>query len=90
LLRDAAVGSRISNVVQWSSPAALSPSTFEYSPFISNDLVKSNEVIVMIGVASAVIRGVVIFHVAGATIHILLVLAAISLVLHFVRGARTA
>jgi hypothetical protein len=63
--------------------------TFEYSPFISNDLVKSNEGIVMIGVASAVISGVVIFHVAGATIHILLVLAAISLVLDFVRGART-
>jgi hypothetical protein len=34
--------------------------------------------------------GVGVFHVAGGLIHILLVLAAISLVLHFVRGARTA
>jgi hypothetical protein len=34
--------------------------------------------------------GVGVFHVAGAMIHILLVLAVISLVLHFVRGARTA
>jgi len=34
--------------------------------------------------------GVGVFHVAGAMIHILLVLAAISLILHLVRGARTA
>ena len=34
--------------------------------------------------------GVGVFHVAGGLIHILLVLAAISLILHFVRGARTA
>ena len=31
-----------------------------------------------------------VFHVAGGLIHILLVLAVVSLVLHFVRGARTA
>jgi hypothetical protein len=34
--------------------------------------------------------GVGIFHVAGGLIHILLVMAVISLVLHFVRGTRTA
>jgi hypothetical protein len=34
--------------------------------------------------------GVGVFHVAGGLIHILLVLAAVSLILHFVRGARTA
>jgi uncharacterized protein DUF5670 len=31
--------------------------------------------------------GLGVFHVAGAMIHILLVLAVISLILHFVRGA---
>jgi hypothetical protein len=30
------------------------------------------------------------FHVAGGLIHILLVLAVISLIMHFVMGARTA
>lgn len=30
------------------------------------------------------------FHVAGGMIHLLLVIAVISLVLHFVRGSRTA
>jgi len=34
--------------------------------------------------------GVGVFHVAGGLIHILLVMAIISLVLHFVRGTRTA
>lgn len=34
--------------------------------------------------------GVGVFHVAGGLIHILLVLAVVSLVLHFVRGIRTA
>jgi uncharacterized protein DUF5670 len=34
--------------------------------------------------------GVGVFHIAGGLIHILLVLAAVSLILHFVRGARTA
>jgi Family of unknown function (DUF5670) len=34
--------------------------------------------------------GVGVFHVAGGLIHILLVLAVVSLVLHFVRGTRTA
>lgn len=31
-----------------------------------------------------------VFHVAGALIHILLLLALISLIVHFVAGARTA
>jgi hypothetical protein len=30
------------------------------------------------------------FHVAGGLIHILLILAVISLIFHFVRGSRTA
>ncbi len=34
------------------------------------------------------ILGFGVFHVAGALIHILLVLAIISLILHFVRGTR--
>ena len=34
--------------------------------------------------------GFTVFHVAGGLIHILLVLALISLVLHFVRGRRAA
>jgi Family of unknown function (DUF5670) len=33
--------------------------------------------------------GFTVFHVAGALIHLLLVLAVISLILHFVVGART-
>ena len=32
------------------------------------------------------ILGLSVFHVAGGLIHILLVIAAISLILHFVRG----
>ena len=36
------------------------------------------------------IFGFVVFHVAGALIHLLLIIAVISLILHFVRGARTA
>jgi hypothetical protein len=36
------------------------------------------------------IGGFTIFHVAGAFIHILLVLAFISLILHFVAGRTTA
>ena len=31
-----------------------------------------------------------VFHVAGALIHILLIVALISLILHFIRGTRTA
>jgi len=34
--------------------------------------------------------GFLAFHVAGGLIHILLILAVISLVFHFVRGSRTA
>ena len=33
--------------------------------------------------------GFTVFHVAGALIHLLLVLAVISLILHFVMGRRT-
>jgi len=36
------------------------------------------------------IGGFTMFHVAGGLIHLLLVLAVISLVLHFVMGRRTA
>ena len=36
------------------------------------------------------IGGFTIFHVAGGLIHLLLVLAVISLIMHFVMGARTA
>jgi hypothetical protein len=36
------------------------------------------------------VGGFTMFHVAGALIHILLVFAVISLVLHFVMGRRTA
>jgi len=36
------------------------------------------------------ISGMTVFHVAGGLIHILLVLAIISLILHFVMGRRTA
>ena len=35
------------------------------------------------------IGGFTVFHVAGGLIHVLLVLAIISLVLHFVLGSRT-
>jgi hypothetical protein len=34
--------------------------------------------------------GFTVFHVAGGLIHILLVLAVISLILHFVMGSRAA
>jgi hypothetical protein len=36
------------------------------------------------------IGGFAVFHVAGGLIHVLLVLAVISLILHFVMGARAA
>ncbi len=36
------------------------------------------------------IGGFVVFHTAGFIIHILLILAVISLVFHFIRGSRTA
>jgi Family of unknown function (DUF5670) len=36
------------------------------------------------------LTGFTLFHVAGGLIHLLLVLALISLVLHFVMGRRTA
>ncbi len=32
--------------------------------------------------------GWVVFHVAGGLIHLMIILAAISLILHFVRGRR--
>jgi hypothetical protein len=38
--------------------------------------------------AIAWIGGFTVFHVTSAAIHILLVLAAISVVMHFVRGRR--
>ena len=36
------------------------------------------------------ISGFTVFHVAGGLIHLLLVFAVISLIMHFVMGARTA
>ena len=36
------------------------------------------------------ISGFAVFHVAGGLIHLLLVPAVISLIIHFVTGARTA
>ena len=36
------------------------------------------------------ILGFTVFHVAGGLIHLLLIFAVISLILHFVRGTRTA
>jgi hypothetical protein len=39
--------------------------------------------------ALAWITGFGIFHVASAAIHVLVILAVISLVAHFVRGGRT-
>ena len=35
------------------------------------------------------VSGVTVFHVAGGLIHLLLVFAVISLVVHFVAGTRT-
>ena len=40
--------------------------------------------------ALAWIGGFVVFHVAGFLIHILLILAVISVIMHFVRGAKSA
>ena len=42
---------------------------------------------VILGIAW--ILGYTVFHVASAAIHILIVLAVISLIMHLVRGART-
>ena len=42
------------------------------------------------GSVDAWIGGFTVFHVAGGFIHLLLVFAVISLILHFVLGARTA
>ena len=39
--------------------------------------------------ALAWIAGFGVFHVASAAIHVLIVLAVISIVMHFVRGSRT-
>lgn len=36
------------------------------------------------------IMGFTVFHVAGGLIHLLLIFAVISLILHFVRGTRAA
>ncbi len=36
------------------------------------------------------IGGFVVFHTAGFLIHILLILAVISIIFHFIRGSRTA
>ncbi len=36
------------------------------------------------------VGGFTVFHVAGGLIHLLLIFAVISLIMHFVSGARTA
>ena len=46
----------------------------------------SSYIIAFIVLMIAWICGWVVFHVTGGLIHILLVLAAVSLILHFVRG----
>jgi len=46
--------------------------------------------ILFVSLLIAWIGGFTIFHVAGGLIHLLLALAVISLVLHFVMGGRTA
>ncbi len=46
--------------------------------------------IIFIVLLIAWLGGFTVFHAAGALIHVLLVLALISLVVHFVAGNRTA
>jgi hypothetical protein len=46
--------------------------------------------IIFVVLLIAWLGGFTVFHAAGALIHILLVLALISLVVHFVAGSRTA
>jgi Family of unknown function (DUF5670) len=43
-------------------------------------------IIAFIVLMSAWIAGFIVFHATGGLIHILLVLAVVSLILHFVRG----
>jgi hypothetical protein len=45
-------------------------------------------IILAIILALAWVFGFTIYHVASAGIHLLLLLAAVSLVVHFIRGAR--
>jgi hypothetical protein len=44
--------------------------------------------IVAVVLLVAWLLGISVFHVAGSVIHILIILAVISLVMHFVRGRR--
>ena|SRR5579862_4901518 len=53
------------------------------------DLVMSVSTILFVVLLMAWIGGFTVFHVAGGLIHLLLVLAVISLVLRFVMGKRT-
>jgi hypothetical protein len=46
--------------------------------------------ILFIVLLAAWLLGFLAFHVAGGLIHILLIVAAISLIVHLVRGPRTA
>jgi len=54
---------------------------------------REQEVLMLIGLAAIIavawLLGFTVFHVASSFIHILIVVAAIVLILHFVRGART-
>ena len=45
-------------------------------------------IVLAIILALAWVFGFTIYHVASAGIHLLLLLAAVSLVVHFIRGAR--
>jgi hypothetical protein len=53
---------------------------------------KEDSMFLIIGLVlfAAWIGGFVIFHTAGFLIHILLILAIISAIFHFIRGSRTA
>jgi hypothetical protein len=46
--------------------------------------------IIALVLLAAWIGGFVMFHTAGFLIHLLLIFAVISVILHFVRGSRTA
>jgi hypothetical protein len=72
---------------QWSVWRGLSRST-RVDPFAGGYM--SIWTILFAVLLIAWITGFSVFHVAGGLIHLLLVLAVISLIIHFVAGARTA
>ena len=62
--------------------------------FKSKEITRRNEMsiwtILFVVLLIAWLGGLTVFHVAGGLIHLLLVFAVISLILHFVMGTRTA